>query len=353
MIWRQSCLNMSVEASPQMPRVETGRKRRGVVSVLAVVAGLVVGIGLAEGLTRVLFPAFDPSGRFEFTYPVGSLLLGRPGTEARQIKNTGDYDVAVRINSHGLRDANDVATAGSDDILVVGDSFTWGWGVEAQERFSEQLQILTGRRTFNLSTPTDLDGYGALLAYAKSLGSRAGRVVIALCMENDLHLYGAAPPGEPPPGSGGALKDWLASHSALYLLAVTGVQQTPWLRDIAVKAGLIVPNLEGIAKNDYDPAVIDSSADRLLDIAERYRMLVVLIPSRALWVGNSRSRAIEDRVHTAFIVALQRRGIDVLDLQPVLEAQLAPLSYHFANDGHWNAHGHALAARAISQHLAR
>lgn len=39
------------------------------------------------------------------------------------------------------------------------------------------------------------------------------------------------------------------------------VQRTPWLRDIAVKAGLIVPNLEGIAKNDYDPAAIDSSAN--------------------------------------------------------------------------------------------
>ncbi len=343
---------MSVEASPQMPRVETGRKRRGVLSALAVLAGLVVGIGLAEGLTRLLLPAFDPSGRFEFTYPVGSVLLGKPGTEARQIKNTGDYDVAVRINSHGLRDANDVATAGSDDILVVGDSFTWGWGVEAQDRFSDQLQILTGRRTFNLSTPTDIDGYAALLAYARSLGSRAGRIVIAICMENDLYLYGGAQPNEPPTG-GGALKDWLASHSALYLLAVTTIQQTPWLRDIAVQAGLILPNLEGIAKNDYDPAVIDSSADRLRDIAERYRTLVVLIPSRALWVGPPRSRAIEERVHTAFVVALQRRGIDVLDLQPVLEAQLAPLAYHFANDGHWNARGHALAAHTISQHLAR
>mgnify|MGYP001809802727 CR=1 FL=1 len=343
---------MSVEASPQMPRVETGRKRRGVLSALAVLAGLVVGIGLAEGLTRLLLPAFDPSGRFEFTYPVGSLLLGKPGTEARQIKNTGDYDVAVRINSHGLRDANDVATAGSDDILVVGDSFTWGWGVEAQDRFSDQLQILTGRRTFNLSTPTDIDGYAALLAYARSLGSRAGRIVIAICMENDLYLYGGAQPNEPPPG-GGALKDWLANHSALYLLAVTTIQQTPWLREIAVQADLIVPNLEGIAKNDYDPAIIDSSADRLRDIAERYRTLVVLIPSRALWVGTPRSRAIEERVHTAFVVALQRRGIDVLDLQPVLEAQLAPLAYHFANDGHWNVRGHALAAHAISQHLAR
>lgn len=344
---------MSVEASPQMPRVETSRKRRGVLSALAVLAGLVFGIGLAEGLTRLLLPAFDPSGRFEFTHPVGDLLLGNPGTEARQIKNTGDYDVAIRINSYGLRDANDVATAGSDDILVVGDSFTWGWGVEAQDRFSHQLQILTGRRTFNLSTPTDMDGYAALLAYARSLGSRAGRVVIAICMENDLHLYGSAQPDGPPPGNGSALKEWLASHSALHLLAVTTVQQTPWLRNIAVRAGLIVPNLEGIAKNDYDPAVIDSSANRLQEIAEQYRTLVVLIPSRALWVGNSRSRAIEERVHTAFVVALQRRGIDVLDLQPVLEAQLAPLSYHFVNDGHWNARGHALAAHAISQHLAR
>jgi lysophospholipase L1-like esterase len=344
---------MSVEASPQMPRVETGRKRRRLLSALAVLAGLVVGIGLAEGLTRLLLPAFDPSGRFEFTYPVGSLLLGRPGTEARQIKNTGDYDVAVRINSHGLRDANDVATAGSDDILVVGDSFVWGWGVEAQDRFSDQLQILTGRRTFNLSTPTDIDGYAALLAYARSLGSRAGRAVIAICMENDLHLYGGAQPAERTPARGGAFKDWLASHSALYLLAVTTIQQTPWLRDMAVRAGLIVPNLEGIAKNDYDPAIIESSANRLQEIAEQYRTLVVLIPSRALWAGNSRTRAIEDRVHTAFIVALQRRGIDVLDLQPALEAQGVPLAYHFANDGHWNVRGHALAAHAISQHLAR
>ncbi len=344
---------MSAEASPQISRVEIGRKRRGILTALAVVAGLVLGTCLAEGLTRLLLPAFDPSGRFEFTYPVGSLMLGNPGTEARQIKNTGDYDVAVRINSHGLRDANDVATAGSDDILVVGDSFTWGWGVDAQDRFSDQLQILTGRRTFNLSTPTDLDGYAALLAYAKSLGSTAGRVVIAICMENDLRVYGVTDPDQLPPGRGGAVKDWLANNSALYLLAVTTVQQTPWLRDIAVKAGLIVPNLEGIAKNDYDPVVVDSSANRLQDIAERYRTLVVLIPSRALWVGNSRARAIEERVHTAFIVALQRRGIDVLDLQPVLEAQLAPLSYHFANDGHWNVRGHALAAHAISQHLAR
>ena len=345
---------MSAETSPQMPRSETApkgpRKAGGALAALVVVVALVVGFGLAEGLTRLFLPAFDPSGRFEFTYPVGPLVLGLPGSEARQVKNTGDYDVSIRVNRHGLRDASDVAGATADDILVVGDSFTWGWGVEVQDRFSDRLQALTGRRTFNLSTPTDLDGYAALLAYAQSLGAKAGRVVIAVCMENDLHLYGSQPEDEPSAGAPAA-REWLASHSAFYLFALTVIHQTPWLRTVAVKAGLIVPNLEGIAKNDDASEVIESSADKLLDIAKRYQVLVVLIPSRALWVGPS--RAVEDRVHKAFGTALQQRGIEVLDLRPLLEAKGTPLAYHFANDGHWTPEGHALAAEAISQHLAR
>lgn len=342
---------MSVETSPQMPRSETRSKGRGAWVVLLLIAGVVAGLALCEGLTRLFLPAFDPSGQFEYDHPVGSLMLGRPGTVARQAKNTGDYDVPVRINMHGLRDDNDVSTATPDDVLVVGDSFTWGWGVETRDRFSDRLQILTGRRTFNLSTPTDIEGYAELLAYARSLGARADRVVIAVCMENDLRHYAARSDGEASPPDTVPFRHWLSTHSAFYLFALTVVHQTPWLRTLAVWAGLITPNLEGISRNDDDPAIVAASADRLLDIARRYRALVVLIPSRALWVGPS--RAVEDRVHQAFVAALRQRGIDVLDLRPLLEAKGTPLAYHFANDGHWNPEGHALAAQAISQHLAR
>lgn len=342
---------MSVQTSPQMPRSETGPKGRAArVAVLLIVA-VIVGLGLCEGLTRLFLPAFDPSGQFEFAYPVGSLMLGKPGTAARQAKNTGDYDVPVRINMHGLRDDNDVSAATAGEILVVGDSFTWGWGVEARDRFSVRLQILTGRRTFNLSTPTDIEGYAELLAYARSLGARADRVVIAVCMENDLHRYATRSDDEAYPSDAVSIRHWLSTHSAFYLFALTVVHQTPWLRTLAVEAGLITPNLEGIGRNDDDPAVVAASADRLLDIARQYRALVVLIPSRALWVGPA--RAVEDRVHHAFVAALRQRGIDVLDLRPMLEAKGTPLAYHFANDGHWNPIGHALAAEAISQHLAR
>lgn len=342
---------MSVQTSPQMPRSETGPKGRGFRVAVLLVLTVIVGLGLCEGLTRLFLPAFDPSGRFEFSHPVGSLMLGKPGTVARQAKNTGDYDVPVLINMHGLRDDNDVFTATPDDILVVGDSFTWGWGVEAGDRFSDRLRILTGRRTFNLSTPTDIEGYAELLAYARALGAQADRVVIAVCMENDLRRYAARSDGEASLPDTVPIRHWLSTHSAFYLFALTVVHQTPWLRTLAVEAGLITPNLEGISRNDDDPAIIRASADRLLDIARQYRALVVLIPSRALWVGPS--RAVEDRVHGAFVAALRQRGIDVLDLRPLLEANGTPLAYHFANDGHWNTEGHALAAHAISQHLAR
>jgi hypothetical protein len=316
------------------------------------------GVALAllsfELVVRLFFPAFEPSGQFRFGYQAAPhLVLGVPGTVARQRKNTGDYDASVRINARGLRDDKDVAEATVGDIAVVGDSFTWGWGVEAEQRFSDQLQSLTGKRVYNLSTPTDLSGYGALLAYARRLGGKFGTVVLAICMENDLGDYGppAADTNDDDSGTiAGRLRGWLEQSSAAYLFFTTAVHQTPWLEAPAVWLGLIIPNLQGISRNTYSEAVITASARKVAELAGKDRLLAVIIPSRALWVGAN--RAGEDRVHREFIAALGLHGIDVLDLRPLLEYGGQPLSYHFANDGHWNARGHRLAAEAIARRLA-
>lgn len=319
-------------------------------AILVLLLSALLGLALVEGLTRLLLPAFDPSGQFVFNHRVGDLVLGPPNTEARQSKNTGDFDVLVRINRHGLRDDNDVAQATDADIVVVGDSVAWGWGVEAPERFSNLLQGKTGRRTFNVSAPTDIDGYAALLAYARSLGANIGQVVLAISMETDLRNYETALPAS---GSRGGfdLKTWLARHSATYVLLTTIVHRIPWLRDAAVWADLVVPNLEGIARHEDDPTLVAAAVERLQALARQHRLLVVLIPSRALWVGDN--RAVEDRLHRGVAAALQSRDVDVLDLRPFFEAGGSPLGYHFANDGHWSPRGHQLAAEAIGRHLAR
>jgi lysophospholipase L1-like esterase len=307
-------------------------------------------LGAIEGLTRLCFPAFDPSGRFEFDYHVGSLVLAHPGAVARQVKNTGDFDVAVRINRHGLRDDKDIAEATPHDVVVVGDSVAWGWGVETRERFSDLLDALTGLRVFNLSTPTDLEGYDVLLRYAESLGAHVGIVVLAVSMETDLRLYQSGEAERQLEALDfSSWKLWLERHSAAYLYGTAVIHQTPWLNRLAVRLGLIVPNLGGMSFNRYSPALIESSANKVVEVAKRYRTLVMIIPSRGLWTGAN--RAVEDRVHRSLVTALQERGLDVLDLRPLMEAGGAPLEYHFANDGHWNPRGHRLAARALAGRL--
>ena len=344
--------------------------RRLALSTGVVVVAICVGLGLAEGLTRLFLPAFDPSGRFEFDYPRGPLMLGQPGAVSRQVKNTGDYDVAVAINRHGLRDTKDIAEATRDDLIVVGDSFTWGWGVEVGERFSDRVQTATERRAFNLATPTNLDGYEALLAYAETLGAKIGQVVLSVCIENDIRFYGPQP-GKPASSARPAsvpdeddrwsdaldrlddgiddVRQWLTEWSAAYVLLTTVVHQTPWLKAAAVQMGLIDPNLRWISEAPYPPEMVESSAAKLQILSERYRLLVVLIPSRALWAGKHREA--EDRIHASLVASLRKRGVKVVDLRPSFEAGGAPLELHFANDGHWNARGHKMAAEAIADCL--
>jgi len=309
-----------------------------------------VAIVLTEVLVRTFFPAFDPSGRVDFTHAVGErLMLGEPGTVLRQRKNTGDFDVTVRFNRHGLRDDKDVAEAAPDDIVVVGDSVAWGWGIEEGQRFSDVLATLTGRRVFNLAAPTDIAGYRDLLDLARGLGARIESVVLAVSMETDLKDYDAP---ERPIGQDDTRwewRAWLERRSAAYLMLATVAHQTPPLKAVAVALGVITPNLEGIPRQAYSDAMVVSSARRVAALARRQSLFVVLIPSRALWVGDRRD--VEDRIHRAFLAALAREGIDAIDLRPLLEAGGAPLSYHFAQDGHWNSRGHRLAAEAIARRL--
>jgi hypothetical protein len=321
-------------------------------AVTVIVGASLVGLGAVEGLTRQFLPAFDPSGRFEFGHQIGALSLGQPGTRARQTKNTGDFDVFVVINRHGLRDSNDVSQATPEDLVVVGDSFAWGWGVEEEQRFSSVVAKRTRIHSFNVSSPTNLEGYLELLQYSRSLGANVGRLLVAVCMENDLGLY--APRAREATSSQVSwplqgLKAWLERHSASYLLATTVVHRSPWLNALAVRAGLIIPNLEGISRNEDAWEVVESSADMTLKIAGGYGTLVMLIPSRGLWIGSH--RATEDRVDRWLVAALAKRAIDVLDLRPLFEASGPPLDFHFSHDGHWNSRGHELAAQAIIERL--
>jgi len=63
-----------------------------------------------------------------------------------------EFDTVLRINSKGVRDSEDALVA--PEIIVLGDSFTMGWGVEQDEAFPQALARLSGRRVLNTGVPS-------------------------------------------------------------------------------------------------------------------------------------------------------------------------------------------------------
>ena len=124
-------------------------------------------------------------------------------------------------------------------------------------------------------------------------------------------------------------KYWLTHNSATYRMFTAAVQQNLWLRDLAVRANLLIPNIHGMTKNTYSQATIERSANRVAgEIAHRYKHSAILIvPSRGLWVGNN--RFVEARVHREFIAALVARHLNVIDMRKTFEQRRRPTRKSF------------------------
>lgn len=329
-----------------------------------VVAASAFAVVVSEYSVRLAVPKYDPAGHIAFfADPATGVLLGKPNSTTRQIKNSGDYDVEVVFNRHGLRDPRDIATGKAGDLYVVGDSFAFGWGVEQDERFSSVLEKLTGRRVYNIATTANLDGYERLLAYSIEQGAKIRDVVIAINMIDDIRNYDDAAdrrvePVEktrvnPPPPQWGislhGVKVYLLENSALYFLATSAIGSIDVLRRIFIRLG-IVKTVNVVNGGVPGEAAVRSTAGRILALSKKYNLTVLMIPSRGLWVGGNRAAAAT--AHSKFGNELRRLGVSVVDMRPVMEATGSPMRFHFVNDGHWRPRGHALAASALARILA-
>ena len=67
------------------------------------------------------------------------------------------FEYGVRINADGFRGRAlpDDAGTGAMRVVVLGDSFPWGWGVEEEEAYPQVLEGLLGpgAKVYNLGVP--------------------------------------------------------------------------------------------------------------------------------------------------------------------------------------------------------
>jgi lysophospholipase L1-like esterase len=340
------------------------------INIGVLVVCTVISVVLFEVAIRIFLPVYVPSDRVGFVW-FGDAMVGSPGAVFRLSKNAGDYDVEVRFNALGFRDEKSLATSTDRDLFVVGDSIPFGWGVAARDRFSDRLQAILNRPVFNIAIPgLDLDGYDRLLHYAEANGASIKNLIISVSLEHNLRIYDTSHPASSPPalshpassapalprtniprGKLQELKQYLLGHSALYVALTYHVHQTPWLRRIAVRLGLLIPELDVLPDLAGSTEALTTSARRVVQLARGRNAIVLIVPSRRLWVGKTADRAEAARIHEAFIKNLRDSGMIVVDLRDRFEQSGNPLAYHFANDTHWNKEGHRLAAEALAEVL--
>ncbi len=125
-----------------------------------------------EGLAKII--EFDPE--FETRY--------RPGAETAIVSPQGEFDVIYRTNALGLRD-RPLAPKARDEwrVLVLGNSFVEGWGIEldrtflrvAEARLASRPELLpSGKKTVRL-VGAGVSGFGAAqsLLFARRIADAA------------------------------------------------------------------------------------------------------------------------------------------------------------------------------------
>jgi hypothetical protein len=118
------------------------RSRRLFTASVATLLGLVLALLLAEGLVRVFF---DEAVQPRFVIDAGYGVRANKLDVITRHYVPGDYEVRISTNSAGMRGQREYPVArvpGKRRILMLGDSFPFGYGVEDGEVVSAVLETL-------------------------------------------------------------------------------------------------------------------------------------------------------------------------------------------------------------------
>lgn len=306
-----------------------------------------------------------------------------PGFAGRERER--EFDVEVRLNAAGYRQAEFSPQAAGRRIVAIGDSFTFGHGVEGEEAYPRVLErILADRgepaQVVNAGVPGRWVDEYYLELRERSLALAPDLVVVGFFVGNDIdgedartHVWRERDE------QGRPLRVDVDDVRVEEGYRVQKVKKARWslpivrdshLAQLVIDAArsfgaeLGPPRLKevDVFRREYTPETEDALSrveDLLLAIRDLCRshgadLLVVMIPMRQQ-IYPAERHGLEDldwdkpqRLVEDF---LTRSGIDWLDLRPALVAASDGPPLYFAIDSHWTPRGHAVAAEAIAEHV--
>lgn len=344
-------------------RLRVSLKRAGA-RVLIVLVSIAVTLLILE----LGFRVFNPQKHFTVRVHDWDKELGLkhiPGAKGHLI--SPEFNTNVSINSKGLRDREYGYSKpdGTKRILCLGDSFTFGYGVRAEETFPKVLErsLNAGRMQSTkwevINAGVCCAGTAHQLAYFDTEGQRYGPdiVVLCICGRNDFTdntrswLYSV--------DDGKLVKH--TAHVGLVARLRYTVRHLPGYSFVFAKSHLLTfvkrrlarCVAAGLAETPGDPASAAAADTRAFELTEHLLLalnngcerrncrLVVMVVPRSDAGGHPEPVA-------DLIASVKKHGILYADLAPRFsEETRCGTENYYPLDGHWNAQGHRLAAQLL------
>jgi hypothetical protein len=380
--------------------------RRLLGNLLAFVVAVVVALGLGELAARLFVPGWVPDQAYRIFWRYDPLLGWslRPG--AKGVHRHTDFAANVEISSQGLRDRVYPVerTPGMRRLLLLGDSYTWGFGVEREAIWHE---LIEARRPGWEIINTGVAGYGTgqqLLYFEQQGRAFQPDVVLLLVHQTDFKdnnesvVYGYYKPTFVPRDDGGLeltqvpvpqldrdlrFDGWLRKHTwFLYrLYHFREFAEAAWEARLEERAEAAQAAAAEAAKASVPPAAAprraklphdhpERVARRAAREAERARAAQArrkpskfavdqtvterLLARLAAAVEESGARFLvastpmPDPPHGPFVASVARLRLAHLDLTAALEGQA---DVQFRHDSHWTPKGNAIVADAVEAFL--
>lgn len=384
-----------------MQKTRAGRQIRlksWLQKVVLLTISILVSALLAEGAVRMYFgfmsttTTWDGETTLEGRVAKYDPLLGYRLLPNSHAQHRGpEFDTSIDINAQGFRMDRDVAyekSTANRRILLIGNSFAFGHGVNIEDRVSERLEeALSSVEVLNMGvwgTGTDQQ---YLLYREDGIKFNADLVILVYLIENIMRNGNDATPqpgglmlpkpkfilendtlvltNVPVPkdlipiseeqrawqeqqgiGIPIPFKGFLREHSALYkfvrsrgsnvlhqLLGANPVPFPQYQKDHEawrVTASLFKQFAKEAAHNDSE-------------------FLLVIVPTQE-FVNRSH---VDDLPQKMIVDTCKENRIQVFDILPGLRqaSRESGINLYYPMDGHWNVGGHKAAARLIANHL--
>jgi hypothetical protein len=339
-------------------------------NALALGLGSLLAVGLGEFGLRIFAPR--PTGPVWFAHdPILGDLPVPGGHGVRAVP--GVYRFSFTHDAQGLRVVPAAAgVAATETLLVLGDSFTYGLGVDDDETYCNRLQeaLRPTFRVVNAGNPAKGTDYALRFFDTRGAALRPDAVLLAFA-KNDFGdnsreaYYSQTPTGglEPKPPKDNRSRrrilleqipgfDWLLSTSHLVnLVREAGVILT-FDRSRPDRPTAGPSTADGPRGHEWvDPGRQELTQRYLGALRDAVRrqgasFLVFYVPdARDCWLARNRRPPSPDEA--AFREIAVGLGLPFFSLTPSLAASPPPLERLYFAEGHWTPAAHALAARAL------